>query len=583
MIVNRSKNAMQDRKNDDNGDLDPATLLARGFTARWLGFVTPAGNKGRTATSSFLANSTPKKSALQGLSNDEIDKDLRHMQAFWEASQRYHQHYYAQLNRITSAPISAAAVSPAAAQHPPPRTLPVRLDPDHDKRLQAQRKQMARAEVMREALELQYVAVRAHYVEVCQAVQQEKHASQERVQALQSTAMALSKQLAAARARLQIHRDILSALNHRLSILQTSPGDAAPTGGDALAPTTASSHHEDPLLAVWMEMEQASNDLPAPGTKKKSSSSSSQQSRVVLVVPWPALTQPSTPPGVPLLVSAASCVPEKSLAWAVDDSGNQDSIWSRPTALKKDAMMAHHSTNSALVWPPNHLPRTVLQDEEEDEANEAPEGSVTPKDTANDTSDDSSSQPPVRAAEISVAANHQPSDDTALVNDLRAEVAWLEQQLAAECQANAVCVSETAVGRHKLDEWTTMMALVRQETEAVLYRHNVLLEHPMVAEKAEEYWKAAAPHEPQLQAGQALDEQPDTSAQAPVHGTEDTGVSDDAVPLEIQQGGDGDREDNANDGDDEGDDETETWARKRSATAAEEVQGSPNSRKRRRL
>ena len=51
---------------------DPAALLARGFTARFTGFV----------SGSMLEKSHRQTSLLQPLSTEEIEKDLRHITAY---------------------------------------------------------------------------------------------------------------------------------------------------------------------------------------------------------------------------------------------------------------------------------------------------------------------------------------------------------------------------------------------------------------------------------------------------------------------------------------------------------------------
>ena len=421
--------------------LDPATLLARGFTARFTGFV----------SGSMLERSNRKTSLLQPLSNDEIEKDLRHMNAYETAALRYQQHHYAQVNRISAvARQPHGAYLPATAAAP---TLPIRLDPDHDKRLAAQRKQMARAEVLREALEQEYVAIRAHYVETCQQVQELANTQRERLEFLQALARERAQHMAYARTRLQVARDTLGALQKRQQVLLQYAGQDEPSTTTTTSTDSSSQH---PLLAAWMEMEQIGKDIASIGSK----SSSSKKNKIM---PWKSLTEPATPTGVPLLLSASSLVPEKSVAWLVDDSKMEGSLWGGSEAnLDKTT----NKNQNSLVWMKNHLPLTISEDLEDEE-------------------DEESGADDVALSEVSKLDSDEQNDEAAIVRELRRDVNWLEQELVQEGKRNAEILSETVRFRHRLDESTTMMTLWRQETEAVLYRHNVLLADPAIVEKVE--------------------------------------------------------------------------------------------------
>ena len=114
-------------------------LLARGATARNL-----------------------HPTLLQPLAAEDMEKDLRHMQAYAAAVKTYQQQFYLQ-HRATAGGdhVSAATAVPLVS-------LPVRIDPEEEKRLVNLRKKIARAEVIREEAEQHYVASRAHYVHTVQ-------------------------------------------------------------------------------------------------------------------------------------------------------------------------------------------------------------------------------------------------------------------------------------------------------------------------------------------------------------------------------------------------------------------------------
>jgi hypothetical protein len=445
-------------------NMDPATLLARGYSSRWLG--------------SRAEKTNGNKLLLQPLSNEEIDQDLRHMNAYWTACQRYHQHAYAAVNRI------------AVEQRPNAPTLPIRLDPDSDKRVQTQRQKITQAEMIREALEQEYVALRAHYVETCQHLEQAVADKDARLAFLHELSVQKVQQLAYLRTRVQIAREIAAALRQRQQLLDERVN----------APTTASSNGgtADALMAAWLALEEATKDMVP---KAKSSN----------IMLWKSRFEPSTPKGVPLLVSAASLVPEKSVGWAFDADPNDAGIWYRD-----DKESSENTNERPLVFMPNHLPQTVgeILSDGEDESEE--DGGAKPNGTS---------------GEINREFLLKHGKDGKKVCALQREVECLSAELAAEGQKNASCLSQTGKWRHKLDEATTMLSILRQETEAVLYRHNILLSSEEVAAKAEQQWEEQQEME-ELNAQKAVEE----------------GTAPEVLLASAKEEEDG----SANDGDDEG-------------------------------
>lgn len=466
-------------------NMDPATLLARGYSSRWLG------------SRAEKNNGNGSKLLLQPLSSEEIDQDLRHMNAFWTACQRYHQHAYAAMNRI------------AVENRPKAPALPIRLDPDSDKRLQAQRQKITQAEMIREALEQEYVALRAHYVETCQQLEQAVVDKDTRLAFLHDLCMQKVQQLAYLRTRVQMTRDIAAALRKRAQLLEERANIPASKTVDTNA---------DALLEAWMSLEEAAKEMVGSGSKGKTSN----------VMPWKSRFEPSTPRGVPLLVSAASIIPEKSVAWAFDADPKDADIWDR----------GHESTDPdtnerPLVFMPNHLPKSIgdiLSDEE------AEEDSLEAKD------DKSMSGVPEVTREFLLKHGR----DGKKVSALEREVLFLSSELAAEGQKNASCLSQTGKWRKKLDESTTMLSILRQETEAVLYRHNILLSSEEIASRAEQQWE-----EQQEMEQHDADQQKTVPAESEEVKDEKL-VADGSLILSSTKG----QEDgSANDGDDEGADE----------------------------
>jgi hypothetical protein len=384
--------------------LDPTALLARGYTARFL--------------------NTKLAPAVTPLQPDDIDRDLRHVNAYHQAVVQYHQCTYATTNRL---PVQHAAAHPSAGDAQEahstahvavtPAVLPVRIDPDEEKRLAAQRKRIWTAEAIREELEQQYVSAVAHYVWTTQHVLQ-KAAQQrkDRYAFLKNTLEQVAGSVGVQRARLQMTRELRDALLHRAALLAEAKGNEANVPPDADSKKTAAK--DSPLMAAWLEAEELSRTVHSKSSAAGSSTNPIQ--------PWPCTMEPSTPAGIPLLLSAMSTVPEKSLA------------------MKTGKLFG--ARENSLTWFESHLP--VSDDEEEED-------------------------------DVDVATRKT-------VDALRKKVDFLESELAKEREANQRLLTATGKARTAHDEWVAMIALVRQETESILHRHNVLLESDEAVQAAEE-------------------------------------------------------------------------------------------------
>jgi hypothetical protein len=72
------------------------------------------------------------------------------------------------------------------------------------------------------------------------------------------------------------------------------------------------------------------------------------------------------------------------------------------------------------------------------------------------------------------------------VKQLHNDVEFLKGELEKERAANASLQSKIADRREKNDEMCALMAMLRSETEAVLQRHNILLDTPEARAVAED-------------------------------------------------------------------------------------------------
>jgi hypothetical protein len=416
--------------NNSNGSKDPLSYLARGYTSRLL---------------------TPLLSSLRA---DDIDKDLRHFQAYDQAIAHFRQVAHQQQKQHHH------HLHPTA---PHARTaLPIKIDPDEEKRQQVLRAKILKAEVQREALESQYVALRAHYVHVSHDLQDVQAHSV--IPFLHTLVRHTSQAVALRRCQLQMVRDMASILLARACVPGRRGIHVSPAATAAAAAWTAypfSVH--DPLLEAWQQVEEqlhqavhachgcGSDGKASPGADKVKPTSSAAVTVVTAnaaaaastgsnnssggstnnnatnsaVMKWPATQWKATPSGVPLLVSALSKLPEKTVALGLPG--------------------IYDSKPDSLVWLEEVMPVSVNEsvNEGEDEMEDDEE----------------------HASKLEEE-----------VKDLQAEMVSLQSELQKERMANQQLTSQMGATRHEQDEWVAMMALLRYETEHVLHRYNVVLE-----------------------------------------------------------------------------------------------------------
>jgi hypothetical protein len=304
-------------------------LLARGLSARYCGANTP----------------------LMGLTGDEMERDLRHMEAFANASTAYCQQYYIYQNSnanianansnnssnaavtstgggvvhsssshndnddtndttttnsndkhrkaVHSHPQTSQQISQQQQQQQPLISMPVRIDPEEEKRLMTLRQKIQHCEAQREVLESQYLSLRAHYVYLSQRLVALRGTVNGRVTFLQGLVKARGQRVAVQRARLQICREVLACLHYRQS------GGIPQEDTTTTSTTTKMTNDKDKedLVDVWNqvdeEFKQAELACRSDGLE-----------------PWQALKVPKVPPGLPLLLSQLAKGPGFAAAWS---------------------------------------------------------------------------------------------------------------------------------------------------------------------------------------------------------------------------------------------------------------------------
>lgn len=356
-------------------------LLARGLSARLPGANTP----------------------LTALTQDEMERDLRHMEAFANACTTYAQQYYIyhnakenddNSNNDGSAGLGGGGGGPNSSfsasgkrghgSHPAPLiAMPVRIDPEEEKRLQNLRRKIQHCEAQREVYEGQYLSLRAHYIYLSQQLKGKREDVTKRLTFLQDQVVKRGKLVALQRVRLQILRDTLQCLQYRRQHRLADDQHQQQQPGDLHAVWTD-------LEKEWKKAEEGLIPTPSGG-----------------IMNWPASSIPKIPPGVPLLLSQLADQPGQAAAW-----GTCGAFGAKP---------------DSLVWIQNQVP----------------------------------SEPPDTAEQLPA---------------LREEVASLTREIQRERDLNAEFQSEVIASRRRNDELVAMMALLRTETEAVVARHNILLE-----------------------------------------------------------------------------------------------------------
>jgi hypothetical protein len=242
-------------------------LLARGLSARQTGANIP----------------------LTSLSQEEIERDLRHMEAFSNACTTYAQQYYIFHNQNAT---KEHDNDNKQMQRPPQPTpliaMPVRIDPEEEKRISNLRQKIQQCEAQREVYEGQYLSLRAHYIYLSQQLKVKRDDVNQRFEFLQSQVNKRGRLVALQRVRLQILRDTLQCVQYREKYPVEHSGDAAE------------------LYTAWNDIEtkwkKAEDDL-------KSSSGGGH------ILRWSASHVPKIPPGVPLLLSQLAEQPGQAAAW----------------------------------------------------------------------------------------------------------------------------------------------------------------------------------------------------------------------------------------------------------------------------
>ena len=552
------KNSAEDYDTDDNSGpavVDPnaplrrrtpmdLTLLARGMSARAVG--------------SRIA------SKIKILSEEDIDKDLRHMEAYDVACTTYSQQFFAYTNQELVArgvygpvpplpgspgypgagfnkqgggydPVTGQyhhpaqgspsgaryqrmpdgrmvpVGSPSSAAAPPqgaPFAMPVKIDPEEEKRLAQLKKKIAIAETRRETLEGEYESLKSHFWWASKVLERTKHSVTGQMELLQDMVQKRGRVVALRRVQFAVSKDILACLEARNKGVAIGKSKAeGETNGDAMegVEVTTKDGEKVPemkdLIDCWNwidsqleEAEKACNEASSPVNlialkkilaaqrkgrpadsssdgndggksnqkdKKKDKRGSSDEGSGASnakdidaavyadedgILPWMSQMMPRTPHGVPVYYSYLSAAPDRAGAFGTGGAFGADP--------------------NSLAWLEANLPQ-----------------------------------------------NFEPAytKDREELDRLREEVEYLAEELELERDNNKELQSEIISNRKRSDEMISMMSIIRTETEAVLNRHNMILDTKEARAKAEVLHKE---HLEAVEREEAIARQEEAAAQA---------------------------------------------------------------------
>jgi hypothetical protein len=323
---------------------DQIILLARGLSSRSVGANIP----------------------LLALSSDEGERDLRHMEAFTNACTAYSHQFYIYTNGKNAgnvgskgddgddpneAPTSSSQSHHAQAGAPPLIAMPIRIDPEEEKRLVMLRQKIQQGEAQREILESQYVSLRAQYVYLSKLLTKLRTTSNRQQSFLQRLVQKRGALLAVQRVRLEVARDVLDALKYRAanSAATSAQAHSSPSSSanrDEGKVDFASSSSTD-LIDVWNLLE----------SKFKSAEKACRHpeedgdSKANVVEPWVGQKMPKTPFGVPVLLSQLSSYHDFAMAFGTNGilgSSASTMCWlekSLPDTMTQQAKVASSVTS----------------------------------------------------------------------------------------------------------------------------------------------------------------------------------------------------------------------------------------------
>jgi len=407
--------------------------------------------------------------------------------------------------------------------------MPVRIDPEEEKRLAILRKRVAASEAKREVLETEYLSLRAHYVHESHKLRRTRSGVTGELKFLRDLLKCRGESLALRRVKCAVAREIVASLEYRAQ----SPGSSdKDTNGDpqdkGSEPAPMAMDGVEVTDGETTKMVEIKGDaVPADLIDAWALIESKLQEAEL------SCTDIQTPEEL-LYIKNALCADATALEAANDAAvaeknrrsrsplrlkdGEEEEVVEKGGGKKKKSRgeRAARRETENVSMPLGKNPEMDRDD------NVVPWGCRvmprTPRGVALYLSNLSSS------AELAAAfacdtlfgsapeslswleSNLPPSSVPGAQNDseklrkLKEEVELLQAELRKEVNTNSSLQKDAVEGRKKSDEVCAMMTMIRSETEAVVHRHNQILE---VKEMIDEDNRA------DLEAGQVEDDDDD--------------------------------------------------------------------------
>ena len=500
------------------------TLLARGMSARAVG--------------SRVSNKIPILS-----SEDEIDKDLRHMEAYDVACTTYSQQFFAYTNqelvsRGVYGPVPplpgqpgypgtagypgypgaggqyqggspqqryqrladgrmVPVGSPSSAGPPPPGgapfAMPAKIDPEEEKRLAQLKKKIAVAETRREHLEGEFESLKSHFWWASKVLERTRHSVTGQVELLRDMVQRRGRVVALRRVQYAVSKDILACLEARGRGVAIGSKSSTTEASDAMEGVEKENETEENQKKKIPEMKDLVDcwnwiDSQLHEAEKACTEASSPAELIALKKiladqrkGGPADSASDTD-GSKSPVGGKSSHKDKKKDKR-GGSGNEGSGAGGTSAKDIDAAV-FAGEDGILPWMSQIMPRT-------------PHGvpvyysylSTAPDRAGAFGTGGAFGADPNSLAwlEANLPQTFEPdyAKDREELDRLREEVEYLAEELELERDNNKELQTEIIANRKRSDEMISMMSIIRTETEAVLNRHNMILDTKEARAKAE--------------------------------------------------------------------------------------------------
>ena len=558
------KNSAEDYDTDDSSGgpavVDPnaplrrrtpmdLTLLARGMSARAVG--------------SRLAGK------IKILSEEDIDKDLRHMEAYDVACTTYSQQFFAYTNQelvargvygpvpplpgspgypgagfnkqggydpVTGQYHHPAQGSPSGARYQrmadgrmvpvgspssaavpsqgggAPFAMPVTIDPEEEKRLAQLKKKIAIAETRRETLEGEYESLKSHFWWASKVLERTKHSVTGQMELLQDMVQKRGRVVALRRVQFAVSKDILACLEARDKgvAIGKSKAEAETNGGDAMegVEVTKDGENENEKVPEMKDLIDCWNWIDSQLEEaEKACNEASSPVNLIALKKILAAQRKGRPADSASDANDGGKSNQKDKK--KDKRGSSDEGSGASNAKDIDAAV-YADEDGILPWMSQMMPRT-------------PHGvpvyysylSAAPDRAGAFGTGGAFGADPNSLAwlEANLPQNFEPAytKDREELDRLREEVEYLAEELELERDNNKELQSEIISNRKRSDEMISMMSIIRTETEAVLNRHNMILDTKEARAKAEVLHKE---HLLAVEREEALARQEESEAQA---------------------------------------------------------------------